>query len=49
MFDKKEMSCSIEKIAKNAGQMMMNRENIEINEKTDIANIVTDRDVKIQK
>ncbi|MGN1345007.1 MAG: inositol monophosphatase family protein [Traorella sp.] len=49
MLDKIELAKSVEKIAKKAGQIILDRNQIEIHEKSDIANIVTNMDVKSQK
>ena len=44
-----ELAHKIELIARKTGQLILNAENIEIHEKSDIANIVTNMDIKCQK
>lgn len=44
----KQMAAQIERIAKNAGKLILNKENLEIHEKSDAANIVTNMDLASQ-
>ena len=48
-MNKIELANKIEQIARNAGDLILNVDNIEIHKKSDIANIVTNMDVKCQK
>lgn len=48
-YNNEELAKEIERIARNAGKMILNKEELLIEEKTDVTNIVTNMDIKSQK
>lgn len=49
IYNYDELAIEIEKIARNAGKIILNKEELLIEEKTDATNIVTNMDIKSQK